>query len=500
VTGVQTCALPIYNDTAQKHGILSSASNDNNNNDNNNNSNISSQLPWEGSIPSSIIESSIIESSWPILRKIYDTEKHKHNDNDNNNNDSYFENRTYKPPKLGRRGRPYKDTWDEEEAIQEYNLPFTTVDDFSEILNCYCDNYDGSYREHMLNHLDVQIRDDLKKNPRKRNMEGRSNAFIYVKPLVPQAQHHPAAWGLNYRRSNDDFINFIESNNDTDKSKLPKEIYHYIHPACTSNTIITQSSSLANHNEDCDELNLAAEYCHRELIKQQTLNVIRLEQLKKTSIMMSKITKTRARKQMLSDILTTSMKIIDTRDEENKVKFPYLYFPSTANDTEANAGINSDSKIENGMNHSSGSNDFTPYKDNITNDERNTDSKNRYGTRASNGIRPKKVMDDDQDIDKPPIISQSHVIVGSCLLQHVPHGNFILSLKPSDDTEVLIRDNWCMGTVKKVQKDDAKLIRHVKVRPADSHPSESVWVCVDDGRLAPPGTHIKVFSKYLKRN
>jgi hypothetical protein len=232
---------------------------------------------------------------------------------------------------------------------------------------------------------------------------------------------------------------------------------------------------------------------------QETLNLIRLEHLKKTSIMMSKITKTRARRQMLSDILTTSMKIIDTRDEENKVRFPYLYFPSTANDTEANAGTNSDSKIENGIVHSSSSNDFTPHKDNITNE--NTDSKNRYGTRASNGIRPKKVMDDDQDVDKPPIIPQSHVIVGSCLLQHVQYGNFILTLKPSDDTEVLISDTWCMGTVKKVQKDDAMLIRHVKVKPADSHPSESVWVCVDDGRLAPPGTHISsLYSKYLKRN
>jgi hypothetical protein len=44
------------------------------------------------------------------------------------------------------------------------------------------------------------------------------------------------------------------------------------------------------------------------------------------------------------------------------------------------------------------------------------------------------------------------------------------------------------------------LLRHIKVIPLHSHPSESVWVCVDDGRLAPPGTYMNnIFSKYLNK-
>ena len=476
-------------------------------------SSTSSSSPLVSSIVSSSLSlpQSIISSSWPMLKKYYNNDKlnpnttnttdtNDTNDTNDTTSNCYFTNRPYMPPKLGKRGRPYKDMWDEAEAISEHDLPFTTVNDFSEILNGYCDNHDGSYREYMLNMIDVQLRDELKKSAKHRNAS--NDTIICVNPPVPVAQHHPAAWGLNARRKDEDFLNFIESNtnNNADESKLPQHIYEYVHPACVSNTIIVQSTSLTDHNEDCDELNLAAEYCYRELKMQETLNVIRLEHVKKTSMMMSKVTKIRNKKNMVSDVLSIARKIIAVRSKVAQ-NFPYIFFPS--DNTDDIVDTNADPNITDG-NVEYNSNDFTPNKDITTNDEPNMVNKGRYSTRTSSGtIRPKRIDDDEydhQDVDVP-YVSNSNAAMGACLIDHVPHGQFILKLKPNDKTEVLIKETWCMGTVKKVQKDDAMAVRHIKVKPFDSHPSESVWVSVDDGRLAPPGTNINcLFSKYLKRS
>jgi hypothetical protein len=224
---------------------------------------------------------------------------------------------------------------------------------------------------------------------------------------------------------------------------------------------------------------------------------------------MSRVAKIRNKKNMVADIVSAAEKIFEVVDEESKIKkvnyvnFPYIYFPSNENgDTDGIDATNADNNITD-SNVENNSNDFTPNKDNDNNDEPDMVSKGgRYTTRTSSGtIRRKRINDDEeQDVDVLTV-NHSNEPLGSCLIDHVPHGQFIFKLKPNDKTEVLLKDTWCMGTVKTVQKDDEMVIRHIKVRPADSHPSESVWVSVEDGRLAPPGTNIHcIFSKYLKRS
>ena len=186
---------------------------------------------------------------------------------------------------------------------------------------------------------------------------------------------------------------------------------------------------------------------------------------------------------MMSEILNTAMKIIDSRDDE-MLLFPYIYFPCPDND-KLNLETNN---LTSTGNIDSNNNDSTP---------------SRYSTRTSSGsIRPKKIQDEYDNINSAHLTtSSSNIILGSCLIDHVPYGSFVMHLKPKDQTEVLIKDIWCMGIVKKIHKDNSMLLRHIKVIPFHSHPSESVWVCVDDGRLAPPGTNIsKIYSKYLNKN
>ncbi len=86
--------------------------------------------------------------------------------------------------------------------------------------------------------------------------------------------------------------------------------------------------------------------------------------------------------------------------------------------------------------------------------------------------------------------SREHaVLLGACLARHVPFGEALLSgLQPGSFVEALQARQWRICRVLRVQQD-GPLVRHVKVCPVNGLPSSAWWVAVEDGQLAPRGTH-----------
>lgn len=79
--------------------------------------------------------------------------------------------------------------------------------------------------------------------------------------------------------------------------------------------------------------------------------------------------------------------------------------------------------------------------------------------------------------------------VGACLSSNVAHGEFVKNLTRSSLLEARLTRGWRVCRVLDL-KHEGEIIRHAKVRPVPSNSIESEWIAVEDGRIAPLGTHI----------
>jgi hypothetical protein len=82
-------------------------------------------------------------------------------------------------------------------------------------------------------------------------------------------------------------------------------------------------------------------------------------------------------------------------------------------------------------------------------------------------------------------------LLGSSLIPHVPHASFISSLDKGNFTEVFQANrDWTVGIVQKKIVDAGVFVRQLKIMPLGGAPGDAIWVCVEDGRLAPIGTNV----------
>ena len=91
---------------------------------------------------------------------------------------------------------------------------------------------------------------------------------------------------------------------------------------------------------------------------------------------------------------------------------------------------------------------------------------------------------------KPRVPEGGEDLLGACVAQHVPHGEWVSVLRVGDVVQAMLGDNvWDLCRVVGIRRD-GELLRNIKVCPIEKEveedPSRNVWLSVEDGRIAPP--------------
>jgi hypothetical protein len=405
---------------------------------------------------------------------------------------------------LGKRGRWYKDVWNEEDFFARSkqrtsiysnhpdHVDLYPLDDWSELLHNYNDDFDGNY----LKWLTYVTRDlDLSKN-----------APIIVTPPVPSAVHHPAAWGLLHKSTDDGKI-------DT----------NCIHPAS-----VRRAELPVNHQErvNIDEINIVANSAWALLQDINKTNQKKLESLEKLVQNEQNIGSIRVKKRFLGKILMSAsfgqkeyhavvMKGYSPTEEYYNYRrhVALLDYKRSLGITTDNTDVAADeleginekmdtdnNELNNKYNLGFGANGVGKFSyDHI--------HRHSYETRRTTNSLKKKSHDEyivDESlgknnemevVEKPAVVYRD--MLGACLVDDVPHGSFVFKLRLGDFVEVYITssNSWTLGRVMKLGIDDGSLLRHTKIKVLSS--DESHWISVEDGRLAPPGTNLPAAASNL---
>ncbi len=128
------------------------------------------------------------------------------------------------PLLLGRRSRYYVELWEEQDFLEKWGPTLglehsQPLSDWGFLIKNYRDDYDGYYLEYLLNApVKFVKRSQSKESHEKRRLSQiREVQCGYNPPPCPSVIHHPAAWGLNTRRT-------------ITGKKVPQDL----HPACAS--------------------------------------------------------------------------------------------------------------------------------------------------------------------------------------------------------------------------------------------------------------------------
>jgi hypothetical protein len=89
-------------------------------------------------------------------------------------------------------------------------------------------------------------------------------------------------------------------------------------------------------------------------------------------------------------------------------------------------------------------------------------------------------------------VKDSSHFLGACEIEHVPYGSFVASLKRWDVVDYMDRGVWGRGTIEDLFSDGS-LLRAVKVSACHGSMKDKVWLSVEDGCIAPSGTHTTDF-------
>ncbi len=407
---------------------------------------------------------------------------------------------------LGKRGRWYKDVWKEEDYLARSRQPRSSIygnkseqldvyplDDWSELLHNYNDDFDGNYQKWLTYVM-------KEKQSQEAELDHENNPIIVVPP-VPSAIHHPAAWGFLH---NDSGNGIIDTN--------------CIHPASVRRTKV-----LVDHRDavNIDEISIVANSAWMLL---QNINKTNQKSLKSLETLVQNeqnIGNIRVKKRFLGKILMAAS--FGQKEYHSVVMKGYSpsaeYYNYRRNiallDYERSLGATTD---QNATDIAVPNSDGVDEKMNTYNNELNNKynlgfgangickfsydhiHRHNYETRRTTNSLKKKSHDEyivDESIgknnemevlEKPVVVYKD--MLGACLVDDVPHGSFVFKLRLGDLVEVYITgiSGWTLGRVMKLGVDDGLLLRHTKIKVLSS--DELYWISVEDGRLAPPGTNI----------
>eukprot|EP01041_Mallomonas_annulata_P008159 gene8159-16775_t len=401
---------------------------------------------------------------------------------------------------LGKRGRPYTDIWEEEDFLEKVSSTSNitsnskssssctrgVLEDWSKLFRHYNDDHDGFYIELLLDCMTSQIAKKRKwrQSNDDNNITTKDNGPIsIIAPPPPVALQHPASWGLNAR-------NMRKNKN------IPIDV-HKLHPACVSNTIVlspatisaeyTQKNNMNSHNinngvtagEDWDELNIAIRNDILELQLQQAQNFILIKRLTARLERESTVglkTLQEKKKELYKSLCSVSDMLAYTSNsniKENMYKNWSNYESLTENmgrdeknEEEEEEGVTSSSSVTDMIS----SNSSRIIHDEIISNSISNQNYNTENT-ANNTVGI--------DIDRDLIVEKegSRGWLGACKCKDVPYGRFM-----EDKMVTPLQANI------HVQSKVDSVLRFIKVRHIDS--AIGHWLAVEDGRIAPPGTHI----------
>lgn len=185
---------------------------------------------------------------------------------------------------LGKRGRSYIDTWDEEAYLHKEgydNYGFEALKDWNDLFRNISDHHDGKYR-------DWHVFETPSWKKRLRDCKKDIN-IAFIPPPVAAALQHPACWGIGNR------IN-------PTSTALNTRLFH---PAAYSTTTLdppTKQTSTSN-DEEVDDIIREWLSAQEELVTVESTNYIQLCKLHHYAAVASKLASIRSRRQRTHEVI-----------------------------------------------------------------------------------------------------------------------------------------------------------------------------------------------------
>ena len=369
-------------------------------------------------------------------------------------------------PYLGKRNRKYSEVWNEEDFIykSKQENKFNLITDWSSLINNYDDNYDGLYKDWSMHQRSLSINKSKKASKKLNNSKDFMN-FEIISPPVPISIVHPGSWGKNrqeqiekfidnlkcrkkdqhdkdcenklngngeskiskienrrncnhgtkkknicaskksYNSDNSNINNINNNNGDNDNNDINnnknnndiKNIYQYIHPASVCTKKVNETNVRTNtvdqeyDIDNIDELTLQNEIIYRELQAIQASNYFRLNSLKSNVKISTQLNVVRAKRKLIEEVLTQMYQCNEMKYlSEGCVTYENIPVPIPAPLPPSSSSSSSPMTIRRNV-------------------KLNIRTKNKVNEKASNAA-PRYQL-------------------GACLLQHIPHGEFISRAK-----------------------------------------------------------------------
>jgi hypothetical protein len=135
--------------------------------------------------------------------------------------------------RLGKRGRFYRDIWDDENFLYDNDLDDSNLlSEWNAIFRNYNDSHNGTYKSEMKRTI---------MNKKRNNKSKKYSTTMKLLPSVPSAIHHPAAWGIGCRISSTGqplSYEDIENNVKINLGDQTSSLFERYHPACMSSTVV----------------------------------------------------------------------------------------------------------------------------------------------------------------------------------------------------------------------------------------------------------------------
>mmetsp|Transcript_13070 Transcript_13070/g.19710 ORF Transcript_13070/g.19710 Transcript_13070/m.19710 type:complete len:656 (+) Transcript_13070:26-1993(+) len=408
-----------------------------------------------------------LESYWPVLQH------HRIGtlrlSTSNKKQGSSLSTSGYRSRMLGKRGRLYDDQWGEEDYMYKYGARCKYVSNWDELLKDYCDDHDGCYIDWLLENLhkrrrmhqydasvaSTQTGGTSVPGTRRTGAASRvatvNTPVHFYPPPVPVAVQHPASWGPGSRVARNQSAIAVGR----------------IHPACVSSTIVKpvgyrtqfvdrkRSADTVVCSDDFDEISLLMDAATRQLEVQSTWNSITLYKILASAKSEIGLQQLREKRNRLHSVVQTIMSDMQKKRADDVER--------TVSEMLSNNTITSGS-----------------------------DSPQR-AAKISNSDRTKSVY---APLCSIPISMNSKRtdFVGAVGSTQLAFGEFLKSLRVGSVVEVYgVGNVWSCSTVIGMKYDYGGALRFLQTRSVGACDGDCQWAAVEDGKLAPPGTHLPQF-------
>jgi hypothetical protein len=321
---------------------------------------------------------------------------------------------------LGKRGRAYVDTWDEERYLRKEGYDengIQVLDDWDELFRDYSDSHDGVYREWQLSETPAW---------KKRLKEIKRDVSIaFIPPPVAVSIHHPACWGIGNRI-------------DTGSCSLNTSI---MHPAAYSTTIVhppAKQAQVSRKKEEYDEIARDWNVCQEELIATEAKNYASLCQLHHYAGIAAKLATIRSRRQRTHELIDEIYAVCKLQG------FSFFDVPSTRSSRQPGLSARAGAVPSSTASASS-------------------------SAISNNSSREAKSFRHLYDGSAAATVARSNAAaasrkrkIGSLDARNVPNADFILDLQTGKVVEAFIDNKWTLAEVLRLAYDGSTL-RRVKV-------------------------------------